>query len=252
MAEARHKRVVLFGGTTEGRALSCRLADGGAAVTVCVATEYGAEEQGEHAGVTVLTGRKTAEEMAKLLRGAGLCVDATHPYAAEASRNIRAACAEAGVPYRRLLRRGSKAGEAVFVNSAAEAAAYLRDRAGNILLTTGSKELSAFAALDAARLYPRVLPSREGLAACEAAGVPHRNVIAMQGPFTQELNEAILRQFRIAWLVTKDGGAEGGFPEKARAAQAAGAKLIVLRRPEEAGESFEAVAAACEEWLRCE
>ena len=55
--------IVIFGGTTEGRALSHRLADAGVTVTVCVATPYGEEEQGTRGGVTVLTGRKTAEEM---------------------------------------------------------------------------------------------------------------------------------------------------------------------------------------------
>ena len=83
-----------------------------------------------------------------------------------------------------------------------------------------------------------MLPSHEGITACEAAGIPHRNIIAMQGPFSEELNAALLHQYRIAWLVTKDGGAAGGFPEKARAAERCGTKLIVLRRPEETGESM--------------
>ena len=62
-------KIIIFGGTTEGRLLSHLLAEKGAAVTVCVATEYGCEEQGESPGVTVLTGRKTVEEMSELLRG---------------------------------------------------------------------------------------------------------------------------------------------------------------------------------------
>lgn len=243
------KRVLIFGGTTEGRALSHRLADLGAAVTVCVATAYGKEEQGERSGVTVLTGRKDAAEMAALLEGYDLCIDATHPYAQEASRNIRSACGASNTPYRRLLRGASEAAGAVYVGSAAEAAAYLADKAGNVLLTTGSKELSAFAILDTARLYPRVLPSHEGLAACEAAGIPHRNIIAMQGPFSRALNEAILRQYGVAWLVTKDGGAAGGFPEKAAAAEATGATLLVLRRPDDAGGDFDTIARECEQWL---
>lgn len=244
-------RILIFGGTTEGRALSRRLAAKGAEVTVCVATEYGAEEQGETAGVTVLTGRRNAAEMAELLRGFALCVDATHPYAAAASENIRAACAAADVPCRRLLRGASEAPDAVFVSDASEAAAYLEGTEGNVLLTTGAKELAAFAALDARRLYPRVLPSHEGLAACEAAGIPHRNVIAMQGPFSRALNAALIRQFRIEWVVTKDGGAAGGFPEKAEAARETGAALIVLRRPEDSGGSFDETAAYCEELIRC-
>ncbi|MBE7009399.1 MAG: precorrin-6A/cobalt-precorrin-6A reductase, partial [Ruminococcaceae bacterium] len=126
--------IFIFSGTTEGRELSCRLATRGADVTVCVATEYGTEEQGAHEGVTVLTGRRSADEMAALLRGFSLCVDATHPYAVEASKNIRAACAAANVPYRRLLREKSETPDAVEVDSAAEAAAYLTETEGNVLL----------------------------------------------------------------------------------------------------------------------
>lgn len=243
--------ILIFSGTTEGRELSCRLSERGADVTVCVATDYGTEEQGAHEGVTVLTGRKSTEEMAALLRGYALCVDATHPYAVEASKNIRAACAAAGVPYRRLLREKSETAGMVAVADAAEAAAYLAKTQGNILLTTGAKELSAFASLDASRLYPRVLPSHEGLSACETAGIPHRNILAMQGPFSRELNAALIRQYRIAYVVTKDGGTAGGFPEKAEAARETGAALIVLRRPEESGASFAEIWKECEAYLSC-
>ena len=94
-----------------------------------------------------------------------------------------------------------------------------------------------------------MLPSHESLSACEAAGVPHRNILAIQGPFSQELNEAMIRQFRIAWLVTKDGGRAGGFEEKARAAADTGAKLVLLRRPQESGESFDEIVRICEEMM---
>lgn len=244
-------KVLIFSGTADGRALSRRLADLGMAVTVCVATEYGAEEQGVYPGVTVLTGRRDAGEMATLLRGYALCIDATHPYAREVTKNIRAACAEAGVPCRRLLRDACPADGAVTFASAQAAAAYLAKTEGNILLAVGSKELKSYAALDAGRLYPRVLPSHEAISACEAAGIPHRNIIAMQGPFTRELNAALLRQKKIAWLVTKDGGREGGFPEKAAAAQETGARLVLLHRPEEQGERFEEIIERCEEMLGC-
>ena len=84
-------KAVVFSGTTEGRGFSRALAALGAAVTVCVATGLGAEEQGRAEGITVRTGRLDAEEMTALLRNTNLCVDATHPYATEATRNIRAA-----------------------------------------------------------------------------------------------------------------------------------------------------------------
>ena len=118
---------------------------------------------------------------------------------------------------------------------------------GNVLLTTGAKELGAFSPIAPERCYPRVLPTQEGIAACEAAGVPHRNIIAMQGPFSRALNEALIQQFEIRWLVTKDGGAAGGFAEKVQAAQSTGAQLVVLRRPPEQGQTAQEILNLCKE-----
>ncbi|MBP3510193.1 precorrin-6A reductase [Oscillibacter sp.] len=244
-------RIMIFSGTTEGRLLSRLLAEKGADVTVCVATEYGCEEQGEAPGITVLTGRKTVEEMVELLGGSDLCVDATHPYAVEVTKSVRRACGEAGVPYRRLLRDRSADTDAIAVDSAEAAAKLLADREGNILLATGMKELPAFAGISPARLYPRVLPTGDSIAACERAGIPHRNIIAMQGPFSRELNEALIRQFNIAFLVTKDGGKAGGFQEKVQAAENTGVRMLLIRRPEETGETFEDVVRSCEEMMKC-
>lgn len=243
-------KIVLFGGTTEGRVLSRELADLGAAVTVCVATDYGREEQGTAPGVTVRTGHLDTDGMAAVLAGADLCIDATHPYAALATDNISAAAERVHVPCKRLLRPASMLPRnAVTVPDAEAAAAYLAQRPGNVLLTTGSQELYAFSGLGGKRLYPRVLPAAESLALCEAAGIPRRNIIAMQGPFSEELNLALIRQFNIRFLVTKDGGGPGGFEEKARAAEAAGVALIVLRRPGDRGEDHGAILNYCKELL---
>ena len=243
-------RAVVFSGTTEGRTFSRALAALGAAVTVCVATDLGAEEQGRADGITVRAGRLDAGEMAAVLQGAALCVDATHPYAVDATKNIRAACAAARVEYHRLLRAESPlpAGSMVFA-TAAHAAAFLAGCSGNVLLATGAKELTAFAALNPERLFPRVLPTREGIVACEAASIPHKNIIAMQGPFSYALNCALMKQFSIRYLVTKDGGAVGGFAEKAQAAQDTGAQLIVVRRPAENGQTAAQILARCKEVL---
>ena len=223
--------VVVFSGTTEGRELSRQLAALGIEVTVSVATPLGQEEQGSTPGVTVRCGRLLPDEMAALLGDAALCIDATHPYAVEATKNIKAAAEKAGVGYLRLLRPASPLPE-------------------NLLLATGAKELAQFAAIPPERLYPRVLPTLESIAACEAANIPHRNIIAMQGPFSFALNQAMMEQFHIRWLVTKDGGAAGGFDEKAAAASAAGAQLVVIRRPPEQGETASEVLKRCKEMIR--
>lgn len=244
-------KLLIFGGTTEGRVLVRRLAEAGAQVTVSVATPMGAEELAGIPNLTVLTGRRDAAAMQALLQEFDLCIDATHPYAAEASANIRTACTAAGVPLRRAARPASAAAEPAFAaDTTAEAAAFLAGTEGNILLTTGAKELPAFAGIDKTRLFARVLPTHEGISACEALGIPHRNIIAMQGPFSFALNQAMMEQFHIRWLVTKDGGAAGGFDEKAAAAAAAGAQLVVIRRPPEEGETADEVLKRCKEMIR--
>lgn len=245
-------RVVIFSGTTEGRQLSAQTAAMGAETIVCVATEYGKTMQEQVPGTRTLSGRMDAEQMTEVLQTADLCIDATHPYAREASRNIRAAAQAAKVPFRRLLRRESELPpDCILVNDADEAARFLQNTAGNILLTTGAKELAAFSPVVRSRLYPRVLPVQESLAACEKMEIPRGNVIAMQGPFSCELNTALLHQFSIRWMVTKDGGAAGGFAEKAEAAHKTGAHLVVIRRPREEGEPYETILKLCKEMMGC-
>ena len=207
-----------------------------------VATPLGSEEQVSFAGISVLCGRLSHDELAALVLGADLCVDATHPYAVDVTKNIQAACEATGTPLRRLLRQES-ATEAtwVTVESTEQAAAFLQTTEGNILLTTGAKELPAFASLDPTRLYPRVLPTHAALDACEALGIPHKNILALQGPFTREMNKAMLTQYNVKWLVTKDGGKAGGFTDKADAAREKHVPLVLIRRPQEDGQTMEEI-----------
>lgn len=245
-------RIVIFGGTTEGRCLSHTLARMGAQVTVCVATPYGAQEQGEGEAVRVLVGRRDAAQMEQILSPDALCVDATHPYAREVGGNIRTACKRSGAVYLRLLREKSPLPpDAVVLPDAAAAARWLDGTEGNILLTTGAKELGTFSSLGAERIYARVLPMKDSLNACAAAGIAPSHIIALQGPFSRALNEALLEQFSISYMVTKDGGAAGGFREKADAAQSRNVTLIVLRRPEENGQTYEEIVERCREWIKC-
>lgn len=234
-------KILLFGGTTEGRVLANRASVLGAEVTVSVATETGAEELTGADGIRVLTGRLDRAGMEALLPGFDLCVDATHPYAQLATAAIRAACENTGTPRLRLLRPASQIEGVICVPGCKAAAEFLADRPGNILLTTGSKELSAFERLDKNRIYVRVLPTHEGLFACEGLGLPHSHILALQGPFSQRLNEAMLEQYKIRWLVTKDGGQPGGFGEKLAAARAAGAGLVLVERPPDEGEGLEEI-----------
>lgn len=229
-------KLCVFAGTTEGRELVELLEGQPVAVTACVATEYGETLLTARENLTISAGRLRREEMEALLRREGfdLVVDATHPYAQEVTEHIAGACQGTETAYLRLLREEQGLPEgAVWTPDAAGAAAYLSGRPGNILLTTGSKELGRFASIPgfAQRTYARVLPMEASLRACEAAGLSPAHILAMQGPFSREMNLAMLRAVSAAWLVTKEGGAAGGFQEKAEAAAEAGAGLVVIGRP---------------------
>ena len=214
------KPVIIFAGTTEGRTISEYLASCKVPVTACVATEYGETLLTENEYLKVHAGRMDQEEIAAFIRekGAELVIDATHPYAAVVSENVAAACEREQVDYVRLI-RGSSAesvDQAVLVGSVDEAVEYLKKTEGNILATTGSKELFKYTQIPGfeKRVFARVLSTGEVAAACEKLGFVGKNLICMQGPFSEALNIAMLHQFDCKYLVTKETGKAGGFEEK--------------------------------------
>ncbi|MBQ6508933.1 MAG: precorrin-6A reductase [Flexilinea sp.] len=228
--------ICLFAGTAEGRRLTAFLEKQDVKLTVCVASEYGGQLLDETGNFSLSDRKLSAEEIFELLRSGhfDLVIDATHPYASAVTENIAEGCRKTGTEYLRLLRGTSRsAGSAVTVPDIASAVEFLNTTEGNILLTTGSKNLGEFAALRdfPERVYARVLPMKASLEACDAAGLKPSHIIAMQGPFSEDMNLAVLRSVRAAWLVTKDTGETGGFDAKVTAAEKAGAGLVVIGRP---------------------
>lgn len=131
-------------------------------------------------------------------------------------------------------------------DSMEEAAKLLEKMEGSILVTTGSKELEALRGLPgfAKRIFARILPQPEMVQKCMEMGLSGRHIICMQGPFSEEMNYAMLRETNARILLTKESGAAGGFPEKLRGARRAGAAVVVVKRPvEEEGCSVEEVKA---------
>ena len=99
------KKAVVFAGTTEGRTISEYLSRSGIKVTASAATEYGGELLEETEYLAVRTGRMDQREMQQFLEEEqpDIVVDATHPYAAEVTENIRAACRQTQTEYIRLI-----------------------------------------------------------------------------------------------------------------------------------------------------
>lgn len=145
-------------------------------------------------------------------------------------------CAELDIPYERISRpsvSGSWKSLVRHAENAEHAARMLSETGGNILLTTGSQTLEIYAAaVPAKRLWVRVLPTREALELCERSGIHPSHIIAMQGPFSAELNGALYDQFWIRVMVTKDSGIAGGLEEKVLPALAREMDVIVIDRPD--------------------
>ena len=242
-------KILLFAGTTEGRNLAEFLEKNQIPTEVCVATQYGETLLEEGKYLHVHAGRLDETEMEQQIQKQQitLVIDATHPYAVIVSQNIRRACSRTGTEYIRLARKETDASwkqemeDVTEVASVAEAAAFLAKKEGRIFAAAGSKELSAYQVIPdyQDRVVARVLSTPEAVSECAMLGFSGKNLICMQGPFTEDLNVAMLRQAQASWMVTKESGKAGGFLEKLRAAKKAGAKLVVIKRPGERSEEIE-------------
>ena len=242
--------VLVFGGTAEGRELVEWLSSLDACdIVSCTATEYGGELVDGLERVTSLVGPLDAEAKECLVAEHDFAsiMDATHPYATHVTESIATLAASHDLPRLRLLRDGFVDGPFKLVADVDEAAQAIAAKPGNVMLTTGATDLATF--VEAVpdfdeRLYARILPVESSVVKAHELGIPTSHIIAMQGPFTAEMNVALMRQFDISTMVTKASGATGGFQEKIDAAAACGAELVVIQRPdEEEGLSFSEVQA---------
>lgn len=250
-------KIAIFAGTTEGRLLASRIAGSRVQADVFVATEYGKEEIPKAENLHVHDGRVDEIQMEKLFREKkyDLILDATHPFAVVVTANIREAAEKTGTPLLRILRdkdpgklgstgaSGTAAyseGQIVTVENIRAAVEFLKTTEGPVFVTTGSKELSAFLDLPdwETRVYARVLSMPEVVKTCADMGFYGSHLIAMQGPFAEDLNVAMMRAVHAKWMVTKESGKAGGFEEKVSAAEKAGVGLVVIGRPVEEGISL--------------
>ena len=229
-------KICVFAGTSEGRALLERLAGRGAYVVACVATDYGAQLLSDIPDIDVRAARLDEAQMEAFFHNErfDLIIDATHPYADQATANIATAAQASGLEYMRVERLSEwHAPDGVFVPSVEACVEYLKSTEGEILLTTGSKDLPLFCADEElkARLHARVLPMARSLSICDECGIAPSHIIAMQGPFDEEMNLATLRAVKAKYLVTKDTGDAGGYEAKINAARRAGAVAVIIGRP---------------------
>ncbi|MGM9539114.1 precorrin-6A reductase [Anaerovibrio sp.] len=231
-------RIFVAAGTQDGRELAGYILQRGYQVTASVVSSYGESLLRSYQGLQVSCEALDAEGFMAYFRqhGVSVFVDASHPYAANVSENAMQACHGSGVAYIRYERQQTpldydKAYYVADYQRAAEKAAELGKR---IFLTTGSRRLEVFArspAMKGREMVCRILPEPEVVQLARELGFTPASIIAMQGPFSLELNKELYRKYGAQVVVTKNSGAAGGADTKFAAAMELGLPLVIIDRP---------------------
>ena len=232
---------LILGGTTEGRVAAEALLSAGYAVTTSVARETGLATVPEGSGS--ITGARDAEDWTKLFaalkeKPLGV-IDASHPFAANATRELSAACKVANIPLRRFVRPNVTPEGAIPAASPEEAAMKAieaTEPGETIFLALGVNLLSGILPplREAGRaVVARMLPTEESMKLAVEAGLEPREIMGLWGPGDAAFNEAIFREKNVRAAITKASGREGGVDAKAEAAKNLGIPLVVLERPQE-------------------
>lgn len=234
----------IISGTQDGREIGARLADWmqhqekQEEILMTVVSQYG-KVLAEHTGIDIEVGRFKQEDMERIIKEKGVTVilDCSHPYAAIVSETARAACKNAGIRYVRYERPEIPLPDYAKLHHAKDEfeAAELAGKLGkSILLTTGSKTLATFVhapALAGKDIWARVLPLSSVIKMCEDIGVNAKHILAIQGPFSYEMNRAMIRDYHADVMVTKNSGLVGGSDTKLKAAMDENIHVIVIDKP---------------------
>ena len=225
-------------GTQDGRELAGALLAAGYPVTASVVSSYGEKLLERYPGLIINDKPLDEEGLQSYIRqhGVRLFVDASHPYAANVSQNAMQACHATGIPYIRYERKSVPIDyDNVFRVETYDEAAREAARLGkNVFLTTGSRNLKAFTNSETLKdhtVIARILPTAKVLAECEALGLTPKEIVALQGPFSEELNIALYRQYGAEVVITKNSGEIGGTDTKLTAAKKLGLPVVMIDRP---------------------
>jgi precorrin-6A/cobalt-precorrin-6A reductase len=244
----KRRRLLILGGTAEARALAAAAATD-PHLSVITSLAGRTQAPAALAGAVRVGGFGGPEGLARYLAEAqiDLVIDATHPFAAQISRNATVACASAGVP-RLLLQRPpwqAQAGDRwTVVPDTTQAADVVATLGQRVFLALGRQDLAPFAALRDRWFLLRLVDPPS-----QPPPLPACDVVIARGPFAEVDEIALLKRHRIDLLVSKNSGGDATYAKLA-AARALGLPVVMIARPPmPPGESVETVEAALA-WLR--
>ncbi|MGM0369484.1 MAG: precorrin-6A reductase [Bacillota bacterium] len=230
--------ILVLAGTKDSREIIDKLKQNESSIIASVTTEYGADLLSD-LDIIVKQEKLDYANMEQLIRDyeVDTIIDVTHPFAVTISKIALEVSAKLNIKYIRFERDSIDIREhesLIKANSYQEAARQAKGFE-KILLTIGSKNLNYFTAEIEdweQRLLARVLPNWKFIKRVQDLGFSPQNIIAMQGPFSKQLNKVLLEDYNIDLLVTKASGKTGGVDTKLEAASELDIPVLLITRPE--------------------
>lgn len=229
--------MLILGGTSDALEIANKMYKHSDKIIYSTATEYGFQVSDKKISAKVIQGRLDSEQLKGFCANNSVCtiLDATHPYAELASTNAMKVCNELNLSYIRYERKSTELfGQNVLICDNYEEAGRLAEGlSGIIFITTGSKNVDKILnqISDNSRVRVRVLPMSSSIKSLEDLRLNSDNIIAMKGPFTEDMNYIMLKESKACVLICKDSGKRGGTKEKLKTAKKLGIITILIKRP---------------------
>jgi len=220
-------RALILGGTADAGLLAAEMARAG----IDAVYSYGGRTRmpANQPLPTRIGGFGGVSGLADYIRHEGIThvIDATHPFAAEMSRNAVQACAETGTPLMALERAAWARADGdnwIEVSDVNAAVAVLPEASANVFLAIGRQHIAPFA------VKPQHVYTLRFVDPPEAPLPFAADVIVSRGPFTLDGELETMRARGITWIVARNSGGVGA-RAKIDAARMLGLPVIMISRP---------------------
>lgn len=168
-----------------------------------------------------------------------ILIDATHPFAVQATTNAINSSQTSSIKYIRFERppiNYSNIKGIHIVNSFEEAgkiaSSIMKNNEKNVLHLAGVSTIKPILkSVPLNQLIVRVLPNTTSIGICEEIGISGENIVAMQGVFSKEFNQMLMREYDVGVIITKESGETGGVPSKIDAALELDVEVVLINRP---------------------
>lgn len=216
----------LIVGTSEGKTILSGLNEFTEDIFISTATAYGAELLKDYKYKIFNDKQLDLSALTGLMRfhNIKILIDASHPYALEITENAIQACESCGVQYVRyerpsVVKKFKDNKNVIVVENYDNLYPYFKEIEGNILNTTGSRNIDKIISLNLNnRIIHRVLPSVKVLEEILELGIRVDDIVAMKGPVGYNLNCGFIKEYDAKALLMKDSGVQGGTDHKIKAA----------------------------------